>query len=77
MTEREQTIIEIPVTYLLERTRNLQSDGYRLVQIGCTALAESYEINYSFDKDYQFQTLRIIVAPEEEVPSVSGIYWGA
>ncbi|MDN7024606.1 NADH-quinone oxidoreductase subunit C [Methanoculleus sp. FWC-SCC1] len=77
MTAKEQTIIEIPVTDLLERTRKLHGDGYRLVQIGCTGLAESYEINYSFDKEYRFQNLRITVAPGEEVPSISGIYWGA
>ncbi len=77
MTAEEQTIREIPLGDLLESARRLHEDGYRLVQIGCTALEEAYEINYSFDREYQFLNLRVTVAPDTEVPSISGIYWGA
>ena len=52
-------------------------DGYRLVQIGCSTLADSYEITYSFDRHYLFRNLRINVAPGEEVESISVIYPGA
>ncbi len=38
---------------------------------------EGYEINYSFDKDYKFQTLRILVKQDTVVPSISSVYWGA
>lgn len=58
----------------VERFRN---EGYRLVQIGCTKVGDLYEINYSFDKDYHFENIRITVAGETEIPSISGMYWGA
>ncbi|RXE57015.1 NADH dehydrogenase [Methanoculleus taiwanensis] len=77
MTAEKQTIREIPLGDLERSVRELHGDGYRLVQIGCTAIEEAYEINYSFDKDFTFLNLRVTVTPETEVPSISGIYWGA
>lgn len=52
----------------------LFAEGYRIVQIGCSTLENGYELNYSFDKDYRFKNLRLTVARDEEVPSVSVVY---
>jgi len=75
--KEEQTTISVALEDLLREVKGLQADGYRLVQIGCTDISGAYEINYSFDKDYQFRNLRLTVGPDIEVPSISGIYWGA
>jgi len=69
-----QEIMPIGKNDLLGRVAHLFAEGYRLVQVGCTTLPSAYELNYSFDKDYHFQNLRITVAPGEEVPSISVIY---
>jgi len=73
----EQTLIDVALENLLSEVEGLHADGYRLVQIGCTDIGGAYEVNYSFDKGYQFRNLRLTVGPETEVPSISGIYWGA
>ncbi len=73
----EQTTMSVALEDLLREVEGLQADGYRLVQIGCTDIGGAYEINYSFDKNYQFKNLRLTVGPDIEVPSISGIYWGA
>ncbi|NLA38292.1 MAG: NADH-quinone oxidoreductase subunit C [Methanomicrobiales archaeon] len=73
----EQTTINIAPGDLLREVGALNSDGYRLVQIGCTDVGGAYEVNYSFDKGYQFRNLRLTVEPETEIPSISDIYWGA
>ncbi|MFA7199668.1 MAG: NADH dehydrogenase subunit [Methanomicrobiales archaeon HGW-Methanomicrobiales-6] len=73
----EQTLIDVALENLLSEVEGLHADGYRLVQIGCTDIGGAYEVNYSFDKGYQFKNLRLTVGPETEVPSISGIYWGA
>ena len=73
----EQTIINVALEDLMREVEGLQTGGYRLVQIGCTDIGGAYEVNYSFDKGYQFRNLRLTVGPETEVPSISGIYWGA
>ena len=50
------------------------SEGYRLVQVGCSTLPGAYELTYSFDREYRFRNLRITVMPDEEVPSISVIF---
>jgi len=69
-----QVIVLLTKNELVGVVARLYADGYRLVQIGCNTLQAAYELNYSFDKDYQFRNLRITVAPGEEVPSISAIY---
>ena len=73
----QQTTIAVGKDALLGAVADFHSQGYRLVQICCTALEDAIEINYSFDKDYRFTNLRLTVHPGEEVQSVSIIYWCA
>ncbi|AGB01238.1 NADH-quinone oxidoreductase subunit C [Methanoregula formicica] len=76
--KQEQTIIPIDVGRLIGSVEQFRNEGYRLAQIGCTKVGDnSFEINYSFDKDYVLQNLRITVTAETEVPSITGMYWGA
>jgi ech hydrogenase subunit D len=73
----EQKMVEIKVSELLAKVAELKKEGYRLVQICCTR-TDIFEINYSFDKDFQFINLRVnLLTAEEKIPSVSGIYWPA
>jgi len=69
-----QEIVPIGKNDLVGMVAHLFAEGYRLVQIGCSTLQGGYELNYSFDKDYRFKNLRMTVAPDEEVPSISAIY---
>jgi len=75
MDADQTTVIERD--YLIGRVEEFKKQGYRLVQLNCTKVGETYEINYSFDLDYQFRNLKIMVDGQTEVPSISGIYWGA
>jgi ech hydrogenase subunit D len=69
-----QEIIPIEKDALLGAVSDLFAQGYRMVQIGCTTLENAYELNYSFDKDYQFKNLRITVQQQDEIQSISVIY---
>lgn len=72
-----QTTVTITKDELIPKVQNLKVEGFRLVQICCTKL-EQLEMNYSFDKDYQFTNLRIELPMDNpELPSISGIYWNA
>ena len=77
MTIEEQPTTSIDTGKLIGRVEQFRNEGYRLVQINCTKVGDMYEINYSFDKDYAFRNLRITVTGDTEVPSISGMYWGA
>ena len=77
MIEKQKTT-SIEVLELAEKAKMMHADKYRLVQIGCTKCPEVLEINYSFDRDYQFMNFRITLPLNGAlVPSVSGIYWSA
>lgn len=73
----EQEMVGIEKRDLVEMVASLRSQGYRLVQICPTTLADRYEMNYSFDKDLKFRNLRFTVQPGESVPSIGLIYGNA
>jgi ech hydrogenase subunit D len=73
----QQITTPIDVSRLIGRVQEFWNNGYRLSAISCVKVGEAYEINYSFDKDYRFENLRITVAGDTEVPSITGMYWGA
>jgi len=73
----DQKLISVKIEELPEKVRELYVSGYRLAQIGCTK-TDILEINYSFDKDYNFVNLRITIpSAAVEIPSISRIYWSA
>jgi ech hydrogenase subunit D len=52
--------------------------GHRLVTITCTALDEdSFDLLYSFDKDFELSHLRLKVIKNALLPSITGIYFAA
>jgi len=73
----KQEIKSIQKSELLEQTKKLCDDGYRLVQICCTKL-DHLQLDYTFDKEYQFYGLRLKLGFEKpELPSISGVYLAA
>ena len=70
----EQEIIDLTKEEMLGKIRGVFDEGYRLVQIGCTR-GETYQIDYTFDKEYRFLDFRVnIPLDEPELPSITGIY---
>jgi len=69
------TFEPIALETLLARVRDLQTQGYRLVQISATTLPEHLELTYSFDREIHLVNLRVQApTPSPRVPSISGIY---
>ena len=73
----DQELLVVDKDSLLSKVYSYSAEGYRLVQIHCTAIEEGLELNYSFDKDCHFVNLRMIISRDEEITSISGIYWSA
>ncbi len=70
----EEKIIPIEKKDLLEKVKEMADGGYRLVQIGCTPLAE-LQLDYSFDREGKFVDLRVMLPREKaQLPSITGIY---
>jgi ech hydrogenase subunit D len=70
----------IPTTAerLIPETVRLKSEGFRLVTLTCSGLPEgTFQIIYSFDRDYELIHLDLTVSGELEVPSLSSVYEAA
>ncbi len=73
-----QKIIIITIPELLKKVQEYSEKGYRLVQLNCSKIGETYEVNYSFDLDFKFENLKIILTEHATpVPSISSIFWQA
>jgi len=72
-----QTITPISVGEVVAKAEQAKKDGHRLVQIGCTKIGDDFEIIYTYDKDYRLLNYRITVKQDDEIPSISGVYWGS
>ena len=72
---RIQNFINIEPAQLLETVQDMKAEGFRLGQACCTKVSEGFEIIYSFDKDHVLANLKLVVPEEEEIMSISGIYW--
>ncbi|MGE5329155.1 MAG: NADH-quinone oxidoreductase subunit C [Deltaproteobacteria bacterium] len=70
-----ENIIEIKKVYLLDEVKKLKKAGYRFVTASCVDLGSDFMIYYHFDKDTQMKHLKIISSKEEEIPSISEIYF--
>lgn len=62
---------------LLPAVRDLRGEGYRLIQICGTKKDNGIELLYSFDRDHMASNLRMLVAEDESVESISGEFWPA
>ncbi|WP_400204117.1 NADH-quinone oxidoreductase subunit C [Candidatus Methanomassiliicoccus intestinalis] len=72
-----QNFIQIDTSELLQKIRELNSEGYRLGQICGTPKGDEMELLYSLDKDLSLQNLKSTVSYEASIPSITEIYWPA
>lgn len=73
----EQSLAVVDKAAIVEKAAQMNREGWRLVQISCLA-KDSFEITYSFDKDYKCSHLRVILPVNDpELPSITGEYFAA
>lgn len=70
----KQQIIKIDQADLLGRVVHYMHRGYRLNQMCATKTPEGFELSYTFSIFEDFQTLRMQVADDVMMPSISSIY---
>ena len=71
----QEIIEEISVSLLLDKALEQKKAGMRLSQACAAYVDGNFELSYSFanDETYQYHTLRVVVSPETEVPSITEI----
>ena len=71
-------MFEISRERLLGETQNMKYSDYRFITATCVDNANGYfDVIYHFDKDLQMKNFRIKVQKDEEVPSISKIFFCA
>ena len=74
----EQPNIPVAADRLVAEVQALRTENWRLVQIGVTAIGDTFEVNYSFDRELHFRNLRLqVAAAGARLPSVSGVFFCA
>ncbi|MEI7729830.1 MAG: NADH-quinone oxidoreductase subunit C [Verrucomicrobiota bacterium] len=72
-----QTILPLGAEALVERVQQMRDQGWRLVHIGGTTLADHIQLDYAFDREGQYTAFRVTAIGQGPLPSISGIYWCA
>lgn len=67
-------IISIGPGDLVPTALQMKNDGCRLVQICATRTKTGYELNYSFAKGYDLANVRLEIAEDTEIMSISHIF---
>jgi ech hydrogenase subunit D len=62
---------------LLAKVQDLDAEGYRFGQMCASKVKDGFELLYSFDKDHVLLNLRLTIAEEEDVASITGVCWPA
>lgn len=69
-----QQLNEIGHDVLLQSVIEMKENGYRLVQMCATKTEDGFELSYSFALEETFVTLRMQIAEDTVVPSISAIF---
>ena len=73
-----ENLTEISKDQLLGGVQNMIYEGYRFITVTCVDMGDgSFEVTYHFDKDLEMKHLRLKVKKDDEVPSISKIYFSA
>ena len=72
--EFENEIRPIAMEDFLPQIIQFKMEGWWFVQLCASRLPEQYELSYSFCREYDMITLRLVTGLEEKVSSITQIY---
>jgi ech hydrogenase subunit D len=73
-----EPVIAVSADTILGEAAKSKAEGYRLVTLTCVELDEtSVDLLYHFDRDFELRHLRLTVAKDALLPSISPVYFAA
>lgn len=70
-----ENIVEINKENLIDEVQKMKDEGYRFITASCVDMGQEFMIYYHFDKGNSMKHLKIISSKEEEIPSISNVYF--
>ncbi len=67
-------LIPVDMGSFIMKVMEMKANEYRLMQAHAVTIENGYELSYTFGKDYEWVSLRLVVDENEEVPSITNIY---
>lgn len=72
------TIMAISPDYLLGTCAWMKAEGYRFVTMTCNSLGpDELDVLYHFDRNFELSHLRVVIARDGHLPSISGVFRAA
>ncbi|AAM23430.1 Ni,Fe-hydrogenase III component G [Caldanaerobacter subterraneus subsp. tengcongensis MB4] len=68
---------EVKLEEVEKEAKYYYDNGYRFVTETCLEEDGKFRIIYTFEKDSELESFHTYVSPEEEVPSISKVYFAA
>jgi ech hydrogenase subunit D len=65
---------QVSVEKLLDETKEMLKNGYRLVTTTCIDEVDSFRLIYHYDKETILTNIEVTFSKETEIPSITGIY---
>lgn len=72
--ENKNTVREIRLEQLFPEVINKKMNEWRFVQMCACRTPDGYEMSYSFCKDYDMETLRLVIGTDDAISSITQIY---
>lgn len=70
----DMKMMNIELGEFLLRVMDMRAGGFRFIQAHAVSIPGGFELSYTFGKDYDWATLRLVVDEKDEVPTVTNIY---
>lgn len=67
-------ILSIEKTAFFPDIIKRKMDGWRFAQMCATTIENGFELSYTFVKGMEMETLRLTIAKEEEITSITQVY---
>jgi len=73
-----ENVVSISPETLVGEIAKTKYEGYRFVTLTCVELdADTVEVIYHFDRDFTLKNIRLKVAKDTDIPSISHIFMAA
>ena len=72
-----ENIINLNKDEIAQNVKNSFNSGLRFITITCVEILDGFEIIYSFAKKYEMNHFKISISKDEEIESISSIYFSA